>query len=533
MLKKTRWQWLAVAAVVLSALLLRAHHLSQVFAWLDETDFFNEGIYGDPYGGPPMSLVHFSIWTRSYSTNTWGWPAVVWMTCRLFGCTLAVARAPSVLVGTSAILLVFLLVYRLIPTTLAANRFFPAFFAATLCTVAMPQMEFSQRTYPYGATPFMAAALLLAHLEVLRVTPEGQVTGANVFRAVALYTAAGSLALCIHPSLGLLLGASVAFLAVHMSRSFFRRTRAERLKMFRLALGSGAIMLCAALLNAKNPKYGFRPYLLRYYHQPTLRSMPTLFEHAYDLATYHLNLFYNTSLYWPERLNGATLPLILLCVLGWILAVAGKFGRHARHLAGLGMVAAGMPAVLSLARVFPFGGVRQTLFLSPFFFVFTALGFYALRVHWLTRTLGSLLAALYLALWAFNLPRFYEERAAVYNAPELVQVWRENDGLPYYTRGCDRELRYLLRDHPQIPIKVLDFYSRGQLPKPPYLVISTHWPPLESKTMFAGFKEYLEAMDDKATLIMAKPPKHLESLEYSGSLYFPPNGLWIYKVTAR
>lgn len=519
----TRWQWASLAFVLLAAFVLRAYDLSRIFIWLDETDFFNEYIYASH----PKALIDFAVTTKNATTNTWGWPAVIWMTCRVFGRTIGVARAPSVLVGTAAVFLLFLLVYQVMPEALSRKRFVPAIFAAALTAIAMPQMEFSQRTYPYCATPAMAAAILLAHLNLLRAL-RAKPGDPGLRRAAILYTLAGAAALCIHVSLAVLIAASVALLLPSAAHGFARRTPQQRRSMAGLAGGMAFTFLIAGLLNAKNPKFGYRVYLERYYHHLSPPSLGKLLLHAYDLAAYHLNLFYNPALYWPESANWAILPLLLLCVLGWCLAAAGAFGPRARHLAFLAMLAVALPAGLSLARMFPFGGVRQTLFLSPFLLAFTALGFYALWVRPAARVVACLAAAFYLGLWGTNLPRFYRERVAPYSAQDLVDLWRQNDGIQVYVRGGnEREIEYTLRQHPEIPLDSLPRFS-----KPPYLLITTHYR-IDNPIWYAGYLDYLRQSHYQASLIAYRPPAHPESEEYRTCLYFPPNGLWVYKVTAQ
>lgn len=519
----TRWQWGLLAFVLLAAFLIRSYDLSRVFIWLDETDFFNEYIYGSH----PKALLDFAVTTKNTTTNTWGWPALIWMACRVFGRTIGVARAPSVLVGTLAVFFLFLLVYHAMPEALARKRFIPAIFAAGLAAIAMPQMEFSQRTYPYCATPAMAAAILLAHLNLLRALQAKPGTP-GLRRAAILYSLAGAAALCIHVSLAVLLAASAALLLPSAARLFARGTSQHRRSMVRLAGGMAFAFLIAGLLNAKNPKFGYRVYLEIYYHRLSPHSLGKLLLHAYDLAAYHLNLFYNPALYWPESANWAILPLVAICVLGWSLAAGGAFGPRARHLAFLGMLAVALPAGLSLARMFPFGGVRQTLFLSPLLLAFTALGFYGLWARPRTRVAACLAAAFYLGLWGVNLPRFYRERVAPYSTQDLVDLWQQNGRIPVYVRGGnEREIEYTLRQHPEIFLDSLPRFSKA-----PYLLITTHYR-IDNPIWYAGYLDYLSQSHYQASLVAYRPPAHPESEEYRTCLYFPPNGLWVYKVTSR
>jgi hypothetical protein len=520
---KSRWRWVLLAAIVLGGLLLRTHDVARIFIWQDETDMFNEYVYGDHH----KSLIDFALYTRSATTVTWGWPGIVWIVSRTFGPTIGIARMPSVLVSAAGVMLCFFLVYNLLPSDFRGDRFWPAVFTALLAAVAIVPLEYAQRTYPYGATPCMAAAILLAHFQVLRAGSGGWKYTQGLFRAVALYTAAGSVAFCIHASLALLPVISMVFLCWSATRDILRQTWTERRKVLALAGGAAATLVCAALLNAKNPKYGYRVYLARYYSPLSPRSIPKLLVHAYDLATYQLNVFYNPTLYGPEQLNALLLPLVLLCVLGWIWAVRGKFGSYARHFALLGMVSVITPAVLSLVRVFPFGGVRQLLFLSPFFLASAAFGFYALRTNLFTRVLGLSLTAAYLVFWAVNLPAFYQHRQAMYTAEALTSAWKQSGSLPVYARECVRELNYVLRQHPEMHVTELPSKAI-----PPYLIIGTHdW--IEDDRKYRGFPEYLKQSGYRASLVTEAPAWNLDSRSYSQSLYFPPNGLWIYKVTAE
>ena len=513
-----RWQWILLLAVVLAASLLRFHNLSNIFLWVDETDFFNERVFLNP----PQPLLAFMSQTRDATTNTWGWPAILWIACRFFGGTLQVARTPGALAGTAMVLAIFFLVYRLFPRDFAGSRFIPAIGAAVFAAIAMPQMEFSQRTYPYAAAPLMGAVLLLADLYVYRELADTRGGIRGLARAIGWYAFVASIVVCIHPSLNILVALSMVFLAVKLARTLPAIAESHRYRLLRWSATAAAIVFTFVILNRKNPKYGFRGYIAQYYHDISFRSIPKFLLHAYDLGTYHLNLFYNPKLYWPERLNIALLPLILLCVAGWWLSVTGRYGLLAKHLAWLSGATITVIAALSFVKLFPFGGVRQTLFLSPFLLVFAVLGMYALRATTVTKVAAGILVAGYLSLWTVNLPKFYSERLTQYDAAELVSDSLQNGGigiLPWY---CDQAVRYWIRD-PNVPVL-------KQTPKAPFLLVSTRRP-LQDTGWWQPLYGYLQESGYKVTLIDQKLPAHPESLKYSGSLYFPPNGLWVYLVT--
>jgi hypothetical protein len=331
----------------------------------------------------------------------------------------------------------------------------------------------------------------------------------------------------MHSSPALLVLVSLTFLGWSAVGGLRRQAWNERWRLIRPAACAGLVMAVAAVSNAKNPRYGYRPYIANYYGSLSVSAIPRTLAHAYDLATYHLNLFYNHALYWPESFNALLLPLVALLVVGWGLAVSGRFGRDARSFAFMGAVAMALPAVLSLIKVYPFGGVRQTMFLNPFLLAFAGFGFYSLRTRWVTRALGVALAGSYLVIWGANLPAFYQQRQAAYTPRELVDSWNSNGNLPVYAWGSERELRYELRDHPEIQIQ-----SLPQESTPPYLLICTHnW--VGDDYWFRGYAEFLRRTGFQATLVKQNPAWNRDSLWHSGSLYFPPNGLWIYKVTAR
>ena len=282
--------------------------------------------------------------------------------------------------------------------------------------------------------------------------------------------------------------------------------------------------------NAIHTQSGYRFYLAAYYHPLNLGAIPFLLTRAYDLLTYNLNLFYNGVLYWPRKLNPALLPLIIVCILGWYNSATGRFGRSAKHLSLFGTITLLITALLSLLMKYPFGGVRQTLYMSPFIFTFTGLGFWTLIRSRLGKAITGIIVITYLFLWGMNLHHFYKERVFPYTTQDLVNAWEENGKLSFYgDGGCRDTIKYVLRKYPDINVESLDF-EHDTLPEPPYFVISPHWP-MEDSLWLPHLKERIEKLGCGIELIIARDALYPGHPEYRQCLYYPANGLWLYKVT--
>jgi hypothetical protein len=502
---------------------LRIHEVGNIALWLDDTAFFNRSLYSHP----PQSLVEYSVNLKEHSTNTVGWPGAVWISARLFGPTPAGAKMASVTAGTLAIPAVFFLVYFVLLRGSPIKPFLPSLVAAVIAAVSINQIELSQRLYAYGATALFSALLILAHLHVTAALGKPDRTPEQWNLALLFYAFSGGMALCVNSSLMLMVLISALILGWMVFRVILRSQPEQRVGLLAAAGLCGLALLFSMLLNLKNPAYGYRYYMQSYYHALDAGAPAFLLRQAYDLLTYNLNLFYNSALYWPQKANPALLAPVLVCVLGWWAAAAGRFGPLARHLAIFGLLAISLPAALSILGTYTFGGDRRSLYLSPFIFAFTALGCYLLgsvrKVRWIAGVAG----AAYLVLWAVNLPAFYRERTSPYSSDQLVTVWRESGKLPIYVGGGGADaIRYAFRRYPEARIEPVPF----SVPPAPYLYLSLHWP-LEQDRWDVNHSAKLREKNYQATLLLERPAKYMASWEYPTSLYFPPNGLWIYRVT--
>lgn len=511
-----------VVAVLLGlAFGLRVRGLDSILLWMDETDFFNEHVYNVP----PTPLRQFMHLVERETTNTLGWPAIIWSLCQVLGASATVARLPSAFAGTAFVLTTYLLLRRHVSEP---HGSIAGLIAALFSTISIAQLEFSQRTYAYGGISLCSSILIISYLRLrCALSARQPVVMSEVTVALTVTTCVAVAALFVHASLGVLVVAAFLTLARELWRTAQqgRETRRFIVAVAMLALLSVAL---AWVMNAKHPRYGFRVYLKEYYHGLDTGGIWFIVSKIYDMLVFHLNLFYDPGLYWPRGANVIMAPLVMACLLGWILAAQGQFGRTGRNLAVLFSTCVGCLCILSLLRVFPLGGVRQTLFVTPFTIAFAALGLCRVASDRRGRIATLVAACTYLGLWSYKLPEFYRSRARVFETADLIRLRGAFRGVPWYVDGGgERALRYFLRNEPGVVIEGF----RGGI-KPPYLLISLHWP-MESSLWNPSLRASLEAEGLEMRLVEQRPARWTIRWEDSGTLYFPPSGWWVYYVGRR
>jgi len=520
----SRQKIILIIVISLIGLCLRLMFLGDIFLWHDETDNFDEQIFKHM----STSLRRYAAAEAQELTLGPAWPIIIAITCRVFGGVVMVGRMPSVFFGSAAILSIFCLVYRLVRSNDNDRFFVPAFFAAALAAISIVQMEFSQRIIPYGAVPFLTAMIIISHLKIVNILGDKIISIVKLLIWGVLYTLICGFSIYLHMSFTIIFASSFILLAVTVVR-LKNLDNEKRVTIFGIFILIFLALFLAWIGNAIHTQSGYRYYLAPYYHALNLGAFYFLVTRAYDLLTYNLNLFYNGGLYWPRRLNPVLLPLVIMCILGWYYSASGRFGRTAKHLSFFGMISLFITALLSLLRKYPFGGVRQTLFMSPFIYTFTAFGFLSLVRLRYGRIVVAVIAFAYFALWGYDLPRFYKERKVPYTAQDLVSAWKQNGKLTFYADGgCVGSTRYMLRSYPNIKIE----HFSGALPESPFFLISTHWP-IENSLWIPGLKGNLKKSGYHTELIIERKAAYPVHPDYVQSLYFPANGLWLYKIVQK
>lgn len=520
------WQRLTLLVIVLLiGVGLRLILLGDIFLWNDETDNFDEQIFSHM----STSLRRYAAAEAQELTLGPAWPIIIALTCRIFGGVVIVGRIPSVFFGTAAIIAVFLLVLCFTQSNDDKKFFLPAIIAGGLTAISMVQMEFSQRIIPYGAVPFLTTVIVILHLNIIKTLRDETTSITKLLWWGVLYTLICGFSVYLHMSFTIVFASSFTLLAVTVIR-LKNLDDEKRVTIFGVFTLIFLAVFFASIGNAIHTQSGYRFYLAPYYHPFDLGAICFLITRAYDLLTYNLNLFYNGALYWPRRLNPVLLPLIIMCLLGWCYSASGKLGRIARHLSLFGAIALLITALLSLSEKYPFGGVRQTLFMSPFIFAFTGIGLWTLIRLGVTKAITVVILGIYLILWSINLPHFYRERILPYTAQDILNAWEQNGKHTFYADGgCGGNIRYMMRSYPDV--KIQDFgFKNGMPPEPPFFLISAHWS-IENSLWIPGLKDDLEKSGYQIELIIVREATYPVHPDYRQSLYFPANGLWLYKIT--
>jgi hypothetical protein len=517
-----------IVVILLIGLCLRLMFLGDIFLWNDETDNFDEQIYEHM----STSLRRYAATEAQELTLGPAWPIIIAATCKVFGGVVKVGRMPSVFWGSITILAIFYLVYSLVQSDDDKWFFIPALCAAFLTTISIVQMEFSQRIIPYVAVPPLATAIIIAHLKIIHIIQKKILLIRELFLWSILYTLICGFSVYLHMSLTLILIPSFLLL-VSSSFRLSNLDKEKRVVVFGVLLLSFLAVFLAWIGNAIHTQSGYRFYLAPYYHPIDLGAIPFILSRGYDLLTYNLNLFYNGELYWPRELNPVLLPLIIICIIGWYYSTIGRFGRKARHLSFFGMISLVITALLSLLMKYPFGGVRQTLFMSPFIFSFTGLGFWILTRSRLGKAIAFFLVVTYIVLWSINIPHFYRERILPYTKQDILNAWEQNGKLTFYgDGGCHVNIRYLMRLYPDVKIKDFAFKNGKTSGPPPLFYISAHWP-IDKSLWMPGLRDDLEKSGYQIELIIAREATYPVHPDYRQCLYFPANGLWLYKITKK
>lgn len=435
-----RWApLLALLTIVAIGAALRLTALGKHFFW------FDEGLLLD-IDQLPHTLKRYLARIWIHTTYNPGWAAVLWVVDRLGGNSIRIARMPSSIAGILCIGMTFAAV-----RALRLDRA-TALFAALLTALAWPQIEYSQQILPYAGIPLLSAVVVWC---LARVSSTD--ASRSPLRFVGWHyalAAACTINIINHNSFIVL----VPFLAFFLywlvlrgrvsrpsSSSFAGRITARFLSPESMIAFVTLATIAAVAVVFFVPKSGegYRTYLDPYY-VPTFRAHQMGYgpftdgawnramPHAnrtvdavyfaatrgYDTLLYSVNLFSPTYVDTPWGL-AAALP-VLLVLIGTVLAARGKRG-HAVQALGLGLVLTmGILFLLSIRKLYPFGGIRQLLFLTPMVIILAAIGWRSALRRWPVPVRVASVCCL--LLYAVRVPVYYNETASRMSESDLQRA---------------------------------------------------------------------------------------------------------------
>ena len=347
--KRLRQSFLLCAALaVLCAVALRAYHLGERSLWLDEAIAANIS---------RGTLTQTLLLTRGFHSAPILDPLVLFGVERISGTPLAV-RLPSFVASIAAVLL--MLAFAGLPSIEMGT----AGISALMLAVSASQIRYAQEVREYSLGVLYATLLLFVFLSYLAQSDESK---NPIWLATCLFFAP-------FVQYGLVLFAISILLAL----SVLTAASTNQVRRILHVATAGSFLLVGGLLSfLLTLRYQWGDdawYLKNYLWQPG-----TSLFHFLAFNTHHLFTFL-----LPGLLAAAISVLAILISIGyWI------YKRELDPVFVLACTSCGIVVVCALLRVYPYGGIRQCLFLAPILILLAAQSLSTMigKAHGLTRNI--------------------------------------------------------------------------------------------------------------------------------------------------
>jgi uncharacterized membrane protein len=347
-----------VALILLTvATALRVYHLGDRSLWYDEaiTANISRG-----------ELTQVLEGTRNKSSAPVVHPYILYLMEQV-GKGPVIARVPSVLASLLAVFMMLAMVR-------AKVNHSAALFSAAILAVSASQIRYAQEVREYSLSVLLAAGLVFCLLR-------WEASGSRYRHPAVLYSA-----LFLAP----LIQYGLVFLALAILSTIVLRlllARDTRFTLSHAVIGSGFLAAGGLLSLGLTLRYQFHPggvwYLAANYFDPKTTSLLRF------MASNSKGLL---SFFIPGQL------IALSFVFGSVVfCVAQAINRQCEPITLLLFTSVSITICASLVRVYPYGGVRQCLFLAPVLFLFAGVVFADL-LQWVGRTLRPMATLGLLAL---------------------------------------------------------------------------------------------------------------------------------------
>ena len=452
----------AVLSVIVFGATVRFIHLGDIYFWLDETQVVREELWADYPGelGGFLKGAQVNAARNYHVETTNGTDAVlVYLLTNTIGeTTLWWARLPAVTSGILLLPVIFILTYAVVGRQVAG------LFA--MIALALSTVHVSQLALAYEIATLAGALVMVTAMLWYRAIADGADPHTSIVRGTGfVFAVAFAAAIHIAPVAVTTAGCVSLFAALVWHR-WRRELNDQKVLSAALLLSPAVLLVLIGVTLFIVPKVGWHNAIQAdYYYSWADRGGAVAgwlgvvgfsLSRLYDTIVYPLNITYDDQFYVPLASN-------LLYVIPCLLVVTGcvrcwKGSATSRFFLLMTGVAYGMAWLGSLFAMYPFGGVKQLLPLSPAIFALFGIGVSAVFER--TRVTAVIGMAIWLGIWVYQAPGFYAKRLPPYDTASLLQYMHEHDvtrlvTVNPYGNPDDRVFRYHLRQTPEIEVGIL------------------------------------------------------------------------------
>jgi uncharacterized membrane protein len=398
---------------------LRLYHLGNRSLWFDEALTANTS---------RSTMTHMIEATRSRGSAPVVHPYILYLVEKLERNAVAV-RAPSVLASVLSILLML----GMVRANVSRNA---ALFAAAILAVSASEIRYAQEVREYSFAVLFATILIYCLLR-------WEAVGSQSRQPVLLYAALFLVPLVQY---GLVLFAA-AVLSTIALRLFF--TRETRFSLSHLVIASSFLGVGGLLSFVLTLRYQFQPgkgqwYLAsNYFDAKTTSLLRFIAENSKGLLSFFM----------PGQ-------VIALCfvIAAVIFCVARALNRKVDPIMLVVFASIGITLLASLTKLYPYGGIRQCLFLAPGLTLFAGVVLddmlHRVRIRWEPIVTVGFLAVILLSGYRGMLKQWpygeYEDTQSILRKLDRLsvpndEVWVNHDAVEavdFYLQGKDPRFVY-------------------------------------------------------------------------------------------
>jgi len=388
--------------VVAMCLFLRFFNLGSGYFWHDEVSILTTTFHSSE--GP----IETSLRNLEHTSSSWLPIFIIHILVRIFGYHSFILRLPAVIISLASLWILYSILTRLFSNSWA--RYLPLFFY----TFSVPSIIYGQSLQLFVCYFFATTIQLLIFIKIVRQASDfpKRVPAA---RQIQLLTRVSFIAFLLSYMSLIIHLILVTYYIIFVTMGAKKPWKRLLPVVWEAMLDFIPLGILAYL------RFRGGGYRTIY----ALGGIKKLLFLSYDFLTYHFNYAFTPNLYRPLAVNPTSLPFIILFAIGIIYFLS----RHRRQR---------LPALIAIlvflgaayAELVPFGGVRHSLPVAPFAFIFVGYGIKAFQQltnrSRLSRALfhGAMVAMLLIMLLTFLISghRLYAARESTLDLREVVRT---------------------------------------------------------------------------------------------------------------